>query len=112
MKRRVIFPDPTIWTTPKENPMTDHFNDPAVVSFPEDIIVLSAEDLCGRLFAAPGHTLGVGIQFRDVVLGHFLLAITVDQIAAIHQFLGQLMALPPAEIQALRDRVHQIQEDQ
>lgn len=92
--------------------MTQPFNDPAVVAFPEDTVVLAAEDVCGRLFAAPNNTMGVGIQFRDVVLGHFLLALTVDQIAGIHQFLTALMKLPPADVQALRDRVHQIQDDQ
>ncbi|QZT56731.1 hypothetical protein [Mycolicibacterium austroafricanum] len=111
-KRRVIFPGNDYWTQPKENNMTANFNDPAVVAFPEDTVVLAAEDLYGRLFAAPNNTLGVGIQFRDATLGHFLVALTPDEIQGIHQFLGQLMALPPDEIAALRDRVHQIQDDQ
>lgn len=114
MTRKVIFTSPDFWTNPppKENHMTANFNDPAVVEFPEDTVVLAAENLCGRLFAAPKNTMGVGIQFHDVALGHFLVALTVDQIQALHHFLSELMKLSPAEVEALRDRVHRAQEQQ
>lgn len=88
--------------------MTTNFHDPAAVEFPDDVIVLAPHELEGRLFAAPNDTLGIGIQFRDEKLGHFLIAITPDQIAGLHQFLSELMTLSADELARLRDRAHQI----
>lgn len=88
--------------------MTTNFTDPAAVEFPGGVIVLAPHELEGRLFAAPNNTLGIGVQFRDEVLGHFLIALAPDQVAGLHQFLGQLMALPIDQLSALRDRAHHI----
>ncbi|BBY42186.1 hypothetical protein [Mycolicibacterium celeriflavum] len=91
--------------------MTTNFHDPAAVEFPDDVIVLAPHDLEGRLFAAPNNTLGIGIQFRDEILGHFLVALAPSQIEGLHRFLGELMALPPDQLAALRDRAHAINGD-
>ncbi|MCG7582780.1 hypothetical protein [Mycolicibacterium sp. OfavD-34-C] len=90
--------------------MTANFNDPAAVRFPGDIIVLAPHDLEGRMFAAPNNTLGIGIQFRDDILGNFLVALMPYQIQGLHDFLGELMALPADQLAALRDRAHAIRE--
>lgn len=88
--------------------MTTNFHDPAAVEFPDDTIVLAPHDLEGRLFAAPNNTLGIGIQFRDELLGHFLIALAPEHVAGLHGFLGQLMALSTDDLIRLRDRAHQI----
>ncbi|OBB42703.1 hypothetical protein [Mycobacterium sp. 852002-51961_SCH5331710] len=91
--------------------MTTNFHDPAAVDFPQGTVVLAPHDLEGRLFAAPNATLGIGVQFRDQILGHFLLALAPSQVEGLHRFLGELMQLSAEELAALRDRAHQINQD-
>lgn len=95
MKRRVIFPDPNIWTTKKENPVTTE---------PAPTIITTPDRVCALVGTFDGQDLYLGLKFECLPpLGTIEIRLGHEAATSIATDLTRLLNLDATQRAALMD---------